>query len=302
MPLSWLIISWSPVYLLLAFHPENREAVQSCAGWWRALTHHHTLCTVEMCSQQQASAKPQIPPKVSAAPVLGSCSCVWPPLPGTCPRASPWPLLLGKTCLAFLPLLCERVKLCYSCALEGGECFWESGGAEHWWMPWETVLTVSLGEGEGLELLPGRAAQALVAAASKGGGRSRQLVNFRILCHRPKQVDVRMHCCRPWATIASSPCGCWQGGGHCWGCCHPTAVVSASIHPGLTAFKRRLHVVLIILGLYSALLFECGIWHRRRIGLDKAERGFDSWRSIDPTVLLLEEPLFGKRFHYICLV
>lgn len=76
---------------------------------------------------------------------------------------------------------------------------------------------------------------------------SRELVNFRILCHRPKQGDVRLRCCLPGATIASSPRGCWQGGGPCWGCCHPIAVVSASIHPGLTAFERKLHVVLIIL-------------------------------------------------------
>lgn len=26
---------------------------------------------------------------------------------------------------------------------------------------------------------------------------SRELVNFRILCHRPKQGDVRMHCSLP---------------------------------------------------------------------------------------------------------
>lgn len=58
--------------------------------------------------------------------------------------------------------------------------------------------------------------------------------------------------------------------------------------------------MLIILGLCSALLFEWGIWHRCRIGLDKGERGFGSW-SVDPTVLLLEDPLFGKRFHCIWL-
>lgn len=151
-------MSCSPVYPLLAFHPENREVVQRR---WRALTHRPTLSTIEMCSQQQASAKPQIPPKMSAPPMPGSCTCVWPPYAWDVSKTSPWSLLLGEACLAFLPLPCKWTKLCYSCALEGGECFLCSLWA------WERARGWNCCLGE----LPGALPRPWVAAANTGGGR-----------------------------------------------------------------------------------------------------------------------------------
>lgn len=86
------------------------------------------LCTIEMLSQQQASAKPEIPPKASACTRTQELNLCVATHAWDMSRGSPQSLLLGGTHLVFLSSPCEPVKLCYSCVMEEGECFWGGQG------------------------------------------------------------------------------------------------------------------------------------------------------------------------------
>lgn len=192
-------------------------------------------------------------------------------------------LPLRGTHLASLPSPCEPVKLCYSRVTEGVECFWGArGGVGCRWMPWETVLPVSLEGGRGLKLLSGRIALSpqpwapapRAAAASRGGGRKRvagELQGF-VLQTRPLRNKERWGCTAISPLSSHSLVPPWVLAGR-WtplGVCRPAAVTSAFIGPGLSAFERRLRIVLIVLGLCWASLFTWAFRHRGRIGLGKA--------------------------------
>lgn len=197
-------------------------------------------------------------------------------MPGTCPGAPPSPCCYGEPILSSCHLPVSQWSFVIPVLWKKGNVFGEArGGVGRRWMPWETVVPVSLEEDQGLKLPSGRIA---LGGCSKQG-RRQKVGSWWILrvCATDqtslKQGEVGMHPSFPWVTIALSPHprGCWQGGEPHWGGCCPTAVISISafISPGRNAFERKLRIVLIILGLCWVSLFKWVIRHRGRIGLCK---------------------------------
>lgn len=129
-------------------------------------------------------------------------------MPGTCPGAPPSPCCWGEPILSSCHLPVSQWSFVIPVLWKKGNVFGEArGGVGRRWMPWETVVPVSLEEDQGLKLPSGRIA---LGGCSKQG-RRQKVGSWWILrvCATDqtslKQGEVGMHPSFPWVTIALSP-------------------------------------------------------------------------------------------------